>query len=81
MKRCADCRHAMLTTDEDGETSGECGLVMPFWVPLAISDYGRWVMPDDGAKCAAFSRSAPAIVSEAERRREALVELGQKLKG
>ena len=54
MNRCADCQHAIMTTDEDGETSGECGLVMPFWVPLPVADYARWVMPDDGAKCAAF---------------------------
>lgn len=54
MKRCADCRHAIMTTDEDGETSGECGIAMPFWVPPPIADYGRWIMPDHGAKCGAF---------------------------
>lgn len=55
MKRCADCRWVIDTTDEeDGEHEVECGLVMPFWVPLPVADYGRWVKPSDGDKCAAF---------------------------
>lgn len=57
MKRCADCKNVVVTVDEeDGEKGYECGVVMPFWVPLPVGDYGRWVKPDDGAKCAAFKQ-------------------------
>lgn len=55
-KRCADCKHVIKTTDEDDPTDVgyECGLCMPFWVPLFVLDYWRWVTADDGAKCRVF---------------------------
>lgn len=55
-KRCAACKHVLVTVDEEDPTDlgYECTLVMPFWVPRQIADYLRYVGPDDGDKCAAF---------------------------
>ena len=60
MKRCADCNWVIKTVDEEAaeDVGYECGLVMPFWVPLPVGDYGRWVKENDGANCAAFEQRA-----------------------
>lgn len=56
MKRCADCKHVETTVDEEdpSDIGYECAVRMPFWVPLPVADYGRWVGADEGVKCNAF---------------------------
>lgn len=54
MKRCKDCQHVERVTDEDGDVCLRCAYPVPFWVRLPVHDYGTWVKPDDGAKCATF---------------------------
>lgn len=56
-KRCADCKHVIKSVDADDPTDVgyECAAVLPFWVPLPVADYGRWINDADaGARCAAF---------------------------
>lgn len=58
VRRCADCKHVIRTVDEEDPTDVgfECGYRVPFWVPLPVADYGRWVGEDEGAKCSVFDR-------------------------